>query len=150
MVGAGRLELPISCSQSRRASHYATPRGVAESLGLVGPDGHVRAGVAQRQSPSLPSWWCGFDSRRPLWLEAQVSGLPARFGCRADAARATSVPQRATARAVAARPTFRFWYTCSFGVGSVASPRSETGRGFGSPRDQGAAMTRRRRSFGAV
>ncbi len=26
MVGAGRLELPISCSQSRRASHYATPR----------------------------------------------------------------------------------------------------------------------------
>ena len=27
LVGAGRLELPISCSQSRRASHYATPRG---------------------------------------------------------------------------------------------------------------------------
>src|SRR3954453_23799006 len=29
VVGAGRLELPISCSQSRRASHYATPRGAA-------------------------------------------------------------------------------------------------------------------------
>jgi hypothetical protein len=25
-----------------------------------------RAGVAQWQSPSLPSWLCGFDSRRPL------------------------------------------------------------------------------------
>jgi hypothetical protein len=23
----------------------------------------------------LPSWWCGFDSRRPLWLEAQVRRL---------------------------------------------------------------------------
>src|SRR3954466_15751505 len=66
VVGAGRLELPISCSQSRRASHYATPRGVAESLGLDGLGGHARAGVAQWQSPSLPSWWCGFDSRRPL------------------------------------------------------------------------------------
>jgi len=27
LVGAGRFELPVSCSQSRRASHYATPRG---------------------------------------------------------------------------------------------------------------------------
>src|SRR3954470_12418870 len=83
MVGAGRLELPISCSQSRRASHYATPRGVAESLGLVGPDGHVRAGVAQRQRPSPPSWWCGFDFRRPLQLEVVESlrcALAARLG----------------------------------------------------------------------
>ena len=29
LVGAGRFELPVSCSQSRRASHYATPRGVS-------------------------------------------------------------------------------------------------------------------------
>ena len=29
-VGAGRLELPISCTQSRRASHYATPRVTRE------------------------------------------------------------------------------------------------------------------------
>jgi hypothetical protein len=34
-VGAGRFELPISCSQSRRASHYATPRGVPGSLGVA-------------------------------------------------------------------------------------------------------------------
>ena len=32
-------------------------------LGLLDP-----AGVAQWQSSSLPSWWCGFDSRRPLLL----------------------------------------------------------------------------------
>ena len=31
-VGAGRLELPISCPQSRRASHYATPRGATDIL----------------------------------------------------------------------------------------------------------------------
>ncbi len=35
-VGAGRLELPISCPQSRRASHYATPRGACGSLEAVG------------------------------------------------------------------------------------------------------------------
>jgi hypothetical protein len=34
-VGAGRFELPISCSQSRRASHYATPRGVATDPNYV-------------------------------------------------------------------------------------------------------------------
>ena len=30
LVGAGRFELPVSCSQSRRASHYATPRGAMQ------------------------------------------------------------------------------------------------------------------------
>ena len=29
------------------------------------------AGVAQWQSPSLPSWSCGFDSRRPLQVSAR-------------------------------------------------------------------------------
>ncbi len=32
-----------------------------------------RAGVAQWQSPSLPSWSCGFDSRHPLQSSPQVS-----------------------------------------------------------------------------
>jgi hypothetical protein len=33
------------------------------------------AGVAQWQSPSLPSWSCGFDSRHPLhWLPAFAQG----------------------------------------------------------------------------
>ena len=32
----------------------------------VGLDAPRHAGVAQWQSPSLPSWPCGFDSRRPL------------------------------------------------------------------------------------
>src|SRR5664280_1750573 len=31
VVGAGRLELPISCTQSRRASHYATPREASQN-----------------------------------------------------------------------------------------------------------------------
>ena len=42
-------------------------------LGHLASAGH--AGVAQWQSPSLPSWLCGFDSRRPLHLiclETQV------------------------------------------------------------------------------
>lgn len=33
LVGATGLEPAISCSQSRRASHYATPRGSAYSRG---------------------------------------------------------------------------------------------------------------------
>ena len=44
MVGAGRLELPISCSQSRRASHYATPRASRHIL---------RASVSPRMSGLL-------------------------------------------------------------------------------------------------
>ena len=36
LVGAGRLELPISCPQSRRARHYATPRGAWVILGETG------------------------------------------------------------------------------------------------------------------
>jgi hypothetical protein len=39
----------------------------------------------------LPSWWCGFDSRRPLHLEAQVSGWPAGSGECADAVVTVSV-----------------------------------------------------------
>ena len=36
LVGAERLELSIFCSQSRRASHYATPRGAGgESRGQI-------------------------------------------------------------------------------------------------------------------
>jgi hypothetical protein len=35
------------------------------------------AGVAQWQSPSLPSWSCGFDSRRPLSTKSELKG---RFG----------------------------------------------------------------------
>jgi hypothetical protein len=35
LVGAGRFELPISCSQSRRASHYATPEAQSESLNQI-------------------------------------------------------------------------------------------------------------------
>src|SRR4051812_17457731 len=130
MVGAGRLELPISCSQSRRASHYATPRGVAGSLEVRGFGGDARAGVAQRQSPSLPSWWCGFDSRRPLWWEAQVSGLPATVGGLELPARATSVPQRATTNAPG------LWG----GGRSARAGGYGFGHGSGTPRGEGAAM----------
>jgi hypothetical protein len=34
------------------------------------------AGVAQWQSPSLPSWSCGFDSRRPLQGQCAFSAEP--------------------------------------------------------------------------
>src|SRR3954471_9524184 len=50
-VGAGRLELPISCSQSRRASHYATPRGVFRSLEAVPARG--RSSMAEPQPSKL-------------------------------------------------------------------------------------------------
>ena len=33
---------------------------------------HVHAGVAQWQSPSLPSWSCGFESRRPLFASLRI------------------------------------------------------------------------------
>ena len=54
-VGAGRVELPISCPQSRRASHYATPRGAVGSL--VDP-------ARTLGRPSEPLWDHGH--RRPL------------------------------------------------------------------------------------
>ena len=38
----------------------------------------ARAGVAQWQSPSLPSWPCGFDSRRPLHPLTSGNGRPSR------------------------------------------------------------------------
>jgi integrase len=37
-----------------------------DTLSLAPSPGHRHAGVAQWQSPSLPSWPCGFDSRHPL------------------------------------------------------------------------------------
>jgi hypothetical protein len=47
------------------------------------PLGAPHAGVAQWQSPSLPSWSCGFDSRHPLHLI--FAGQ--RFGCPVSAGR---------------------------------------------------------------
>jgi hypothetical protein len=44
-------------------------------VGVVGPRAGSLprlAGVAQWQSPSLPSWSCGFDSRHPLDTNAQI------------------------------------------------------------------------------
>src|SRR5579875_3460287 len=39
------------------------------------------AGVAQWQSPSLPSWSCGFDSRRPLQLRCYFCKRSPETGC---------------------------------------------------------------------
>ncbi len=54
------------------------------------------AGVAQWQSPSLPSWPCGFDSRHPLHAKPQVT--PPRRNprlLRARPNRRVSCPRRA-------------------------------------------------------
>ena len=72
-VGATGLEPAISCSQSRRASHYATPRYGCDDVPLLYADASAasnrpHAGVAQWQSPSLPSWPCRFDPGHPLHL----------------------------------------------------------------------------------
>ena len=105
VVGTGRFELPISCSQSRRLTKLGhVPRMPArqaygarrasipapcdaatarndrpvESHGrrarvraarvarYRGGDRFDHAGVAQWQSPSLPSWPCRFDPGHPL------------------------------------------------------------------------------------
>ena len=53
----------------RRGARTRSSPGVHRALEHASPRGYGRrqlAGVAQRQSPSLPSWWCGFDSRHPL------------------------------------------------------------------------------------
>jgi hypothetical protein len=42
------------------------PDTVIQSTALAPEDHHDNAGVAQWQSPSLPSWPCEFDSRHPL------------------------------------------------------------------------------------
>src|SRR6187431_2619657 len=42
------------------------PDTVIQSTALAPEDHHGNAGVAQWQSPSLPSWPCEFDSRHPL------------------------------------------------------------------------------------
>ena len=42
------------------------PDSVIESEGFAPQDHRGDAGVAQWQSPSLPSWPCEFDSRHPL------------------------------------------------------------------------------------
>jgi hypothetical protein len=46
------------------------PDSVIESEGFAPQDHRGDAGVAQWQSPSLPSWPCEFDSRHPLRSES--------------------------------------------------------------------------------
>jgi hypothetical protein len=57
----------LCCSSDWRAHGTGTwrePVRYGRRVSAGTPTGH--AGVAQWQSPSLPSWSCGFDSRRPL------------------------------------------------------------------------------------
>ncbi len=64
LVGAGRLELPISCPQSRRASHYATPRVAPRSYGTASnrPTARIRsrdlpAALSDRGTPAAVESW---------------------------------------------------------------------------------------------
>jgi hypothetical protein len=57
--------------RAARASRRGPEDAEAAGDGTLPDDSRVvtgaaDAGVAQWQSPSLPSWPCGFDSRRPL------------------------------------------------------------------------------------
>ena len=67
-----------SCADPLNPPSQLIERGVdSASPGNLGPS----AGVAQWQSPSLPSWSCGFDSRRPLQGQRTFSGdLSAQMG----------------------------------------------------------------------
>jgi hypothetical protein len=58
-----------------RVSHRSLPRPNRQQVRLGRPAPVGYAGVAQWQSPSLPSWLCGFDSRRPLRAFLLVDGL---------------------------------------------------------------------------
>src|SRR5215212_5417245 len=65
------------------------PDTVIQSTALAPGDHHGNAGVAQWQSPSLPSWSCEFDSRHPLHSESPNGTAIAAFrhavvraGCR--------------------------------------------------------------------
>ena len=59
----------MACTPRRTASSYGVARPHQVSVGC-----HPSAGVAQWQSPSLPSWSCGFDSRHPLHMDPPVFG----------------------------------------------------------------------------
>ena len=80
MVGATGLEPAVSCSQSRRASHYATPRvwPSKQCRGTATLHFALPAGVAQWQSPSLPSWPCRFDPGHPLHRSTALAHAPNR------------------------------------------------------------------------
>src|SRR5919109_1855934 len=59
---------PVGCRTAYRARNSVPPRTPFEQVRYGVAAGRL-AGVAQWQSPSLPSWSCGFDSRRPLQPE---------------------------------------------------------------------------------
>lgn len=61
---AVRVRQPPAASDAGRRWPEACRSGTARQVRYGGP----RADVAQWQSPSLPSWPCGFDSRHPLQL----------------------------------------------------------------------------------
>jgi hypothetical protein len=54
------------------------PDTVIQSMALAPEDHRGNAGVAQWQSPSLPSWPCEFDSRHPLQWHKPLSGAVSR------------------------------------------------------------------------
>ncbi len=59
---------------SRRPGPAARPlTGITGRRSRPLPWAGTAAGVAQWQSPSLPSWPCGFDSRHPLHAFTQVN-----------------------------------------------------------------------------
>ena len=68
---AGRPGRSVAASASAlgaedRRFESCRPDTVSQSTALAPEDHHGNAGVAQWQSPSLPSWPCEFDSRHPL------------------------------------------------------------------------------------
>ena len=71
LVGAGRLELPISCSQSRRASHYATPAAFGRGQSNDEPDAVVR---------SRSNWARMDEEKNPGHRRVSVTGTDLKAG----------------------------------------------------------------------
>jgi hypothetical protein len=82
-VKVGRPGRSVAASASAlgaedRRFESCRPDTVIQSTALAPEDHHGNAGVAQWQSPSLPSWSCEFDSRHPLQWHNPLSGAISR------------------------------------------------------------------------
>ena len=147
LVGAGRLELPISCSQSRRASHYATPRGAAsDPTGPAQPPPRGRSSMVEPQPSKLAM---PVRSRSPALIEAPGQASTSLTGRCATAhscpPRALHVPpDGADSRAATDSLGRGRWVSDSaVGCASTGRPRRVTG-----PTRTLSGLVRMRRSTG--
>ena len=112
MVGVGRLELPASCSQSRRATNCATPRRLYASFPLMAGAAVLRVPVHYR----IP----GAGSQARTSGKAQTELSATRGKCFGQGLGSVFRKEQDSASGKAKRPCKRYFHTFFAGSGTCS------------------------------